>query len=368
MNGLVAANLTHHPGRTAASIIGVATGIILVVLTVGLVRGMLRERGKRDANIGAQIMLSQLGQQSISPTSLPVILPVRAMAEIRQVPGVAAVTAVAQHMELKGDGVMGIRQMEGIEFDSYASMSRIRLVEGEPLPASGDVAIVDVKYAAEHHTRVGDKLELFDRQFTIIGIYEPAVGSRIKIPLATLQEELGASGKCSVVFVKCQNPEEQEVVARRLLERFPDLRVLLVQDLPELFATGFGGFNVFLKIVAGLAAVISVLVILLTMYSAVAERTRQIGILKSLGASKLFIAAVIEKEALTISVLGVLGGLIVAQLARIVLIKVMGLTIELELDYIFYSSVAGLASGLLGAIYPAWRAASLDPVDALRYE
>ena len=68
MDNLITSNLTHHPGRTLASVIGVAVGVILVVLTVGLVRGQLRDRGQRDANIGVEIMLFQ-GGQGISLTS-----------------------------------------------------------------------------------------------------------------------------------------------------------------------------------------------------------------------------------------------------------------------------------------------------------
>jgi putative ABC transport system permease protein len=368
MNSLVAANLTHHPGRTAASIIGVAVGVVLVVLTVGLVRGMLRERGQRDANIGAEIMLSLLGQGGISATSLPLSLPVMALEAVRAVPGVATVAPVGQQLEMKGETGLGLRQMDGIEFASYTAVSKLRIVEGQALPASGDVAIVDASYAASHKTRLGDSLSGLDRKFTIIGIYEPEAGARIKIPLATMQEARSAEGKCSMILVKCQNPEEQEEVARRLLERFPDYRVILTRDLPELFATGFSAFNSFLNLVAGLAAVISMLVILLTMYTTVSERTRQIGILKSLGASKLWIAGVIEKEALTISALGVAGGLIVALLARALLVRQMGMSIELEPGYILYSTLAGLASGLIGALYPALRAASQDPVEALSYE
>ena len=368
MNNLVASNLTHHPGRTAVSIVGVAVGVVLVVLTVGLVHGMLRDRGQRDASIGAEIMLGLRGQGSISPTSMALTLPVAGVTAVREVPGIASVAPVGTDLELRGEGALGLQQIDGIEFDSYAAISKMRMIEGQPLPPSGDVAIVDVKYATGHKTKIGDTIAWSDRQLKVIGIYEPEAGPRIKVPLSTMQDAKSAEGKASMFFVKCQRPEEQEEIARSIKQRFPEYDVILTRDLPELWATGFAGFNVFLNLVAGLAAVISVLVILLTMYTTVTERTRQIGILKSLGASKLFIAGVIEKEALLISALGVVGGLTFALLVRLLLVHKLGLKIELELNYILYAALAGLMSGLIGALYPAMRAASQDPVEALSYE
>lgn len=366
MNNLVVSNLTHHPGRTAASVIGVAVGVLLVVLTVGLVRGMLRDRGARDANIGAEIMLSERGQNSISPTSQSATLPVSLVEEIKKIEGVVAVTGVAQNMELKGDTGLGIRQIDGVDFASYTTVSTIRIVQGEPLPVKGDVAIIDENQAAKK--KIGEFIESMDRKFKIIGIYAPEAGGRIKIPLATMQEGLNAPDKCSMILVKCNTPDAQEAVAKRIDAAFPDkFRILFTRDLPELFASGFAGFNIFLNLVAALAAFISILVILLTMYTSVTERTRQIGILKALGASKTAIAWVFEKEALFISGLGVALGLAIAFIARALLVN-QGLKIEMEPKYIATAIVAGLLSGLLGALYPALRAASQDPVDALSYE
>ncbi len=368
MNNLVVSNLTHHPGRTAASVIGVAVGVLLVVLTVGLVRGMLRDRGARDANIGAEIMLGEQGQNSISPTSLSATLPMALVEEVKKIAGVAAVTGVAQNMEMKGDSGLGIRQIDGVDFASYTTVSTIRMVQGEPLPAKGDVAIVDENQAAKKDRKIGDFIESMDRKFKIIGVYGPEAGARIKIPLATMQEGLNAQDKCSMILVKCQTPDEQDAVAQRIDAAFPGkFRILFTRDLPELFATGFSGFNLFLNLVAALAAFISILVILLTMYTSVTERTRQIGILKALGASKASIAWVFEKEALLISGLGVALGLAIALVARALLVS-QGLKIEMEPKYIVTAIIAGLLSGLIGALYPALRAASQDPVDALSYE
>ena len=366
MNNLVTSNLTHHPGRTLASVIGVAVGVILVVLTVGLVRGQLRSKGQRDANIGVEIMLFK-GGQGLSLTSADMIISESDVEAVRAVPGVAEATPVGQNIEMGASSGLGIRQVDGIDFQSFAAASNLRIVEGQPLPQSGDVAIIDFKEAAKG-IKVGDKVKALGRDMTVVGIFEPEAGARIKIPLATMQEALGAPGKCSMIFVKCQNAAEQEAVAARILEKFAGYSFFLTRELPQLFANGIAALNVFLNVVKGLATVISLLIILLTMYTTVAERTRQIGVMKSLGASKFWIAWVFEKEALLISLLGVVVGLAIAILARYALINGLGLNIDLEANSIIYSSVTGLGAGLLGALYPALRAASQDPVKALSYE
>src|SRR5262245_29343851 len=263
MNNLITSNLKHHPGRTLASAIGVSVGVILVVLTVGLVRGALRERGQRDANIGVEIMLRQSGQ-GISLSSADMVIPESEVEAVSAVPGVAAATPVGQNLEMGASGGLGIRQIDGIDFPSFTKASNLRIVQGEPLPQSGDFAIIDFKEAANHKIKVGDKIKVMQRELSVVGVYEPEAGARIKIPLTTMQEALGATDKCSMIFVKCQNGDEQEAVAARLNEKFPDSRVLLTRELPQQFAMGNSSFNVFLNVVKGLATVISLLVILLT--------------------------------------------------------------------------------------------------------
>jgi len=368
MNNLVASNLTHHPGRTLASVAGVATGVILVVMTVGLVRGLLRDRGQRDANLAVEILLSQNSQGGISFTTMSASLPVSLLDQVRAIQGVRAVTPVAQHVEFGGEGALGLRQIDGVDFDDYQRATGVRIVEGQALPPSGDAMVVDIKYAAARKTRPGDKIRLMDREFTVVGIYEPETGARMMIPLRTMQETIGAPGMCSMFLVKCEKPAEQQEVASRIVERLPDFRVIFTRDLPVLFANGFTAFNIFLNAVVALALAISLLIILLTTYTTVTERTRQIGILKSLGASKRFIAMVFIKESMLVSVMGVAGGLSIALLSRLALTHWAGVRLEIEAGYTLFAVIGGLASGLMGAIYPALRAAGQDAVEALSYE
>jgi len=116
------------------------------------------------------------------------------------------------------------------------------------------------------------------------------------------------------------------------------------------------------------AAAISVLVILLAMYTTVTERTRQIGILKSLGMSKTAIAWVIEQEAIIVSFLGVVVGVLLTMLAQLIVTRTTSLAIEIEPRWVLISLGIGLLGGTIGALYPALRAARQDAVDALSYE
>ncbi len=151
--------------------------------------------------------------------------------------------------------------IDGIEYDEYANLARITLREGRKLE-SGDEAIVDPEWKERRKAKVGDTVTLFERPFTIVGVYEPPGGGRIKIPLKTMQEQEGAVNKSSAILVACVDPAEQDAVAARILERFPEDQLIFTRDLPEIYASGVPALNVFIKVVVGVAAAISVLVIL----------------------------------------------------------------------------------------------------------
>ena len=365
MDSLVLSNIAHRPARTAVSILGTGVGVLLIVFTVGLAHGVLHERGRRESNIGAEIMIRTSGTIGIGGGA-QFRLPASHAAELATIEGVRAATPIGQTFD-KSDTGFGQRLIDGIEYDEYATIAHITMREGRNLQ-SGDEAIIDPEWQRSRNAKVGETVKLFERPFTIVGVYEPPGGGRIKIPLKTMQDQEGTGNKASAILVACADPAQQDAVAARILERFPEDQLIFTRDLPEIYASGVPALNVFIKVVVGVAAAISVLVILLAMYTTVTERTRQIGILKSLGMSKTAIAWVIEQEAIIVSVLGVVVGVLLTMLAKLAVMRTTSLTIDIEPRWVLIALAVGLLGGSIGALYPALRAARQDAVEALSYE
>jgi putative ABC transport system permease protein len=365
MDSLVFSNMAHRPARTAVSILGTAVGVLLIIFTVGLAHGVLRERGKRESNIGAEIMVRASGTIGLGGNS-PFVLPASRAAEIAQIEGVKAATPLGQAVD-RSDAGFGSRLIDGINYDEYAQLTSITIREGRKL-VSGDEAIVDPVWQQNRNARVGSTVQLWERPFKIVGVYEPPGGGRIKIPLATMQEQEGADHRASAILVSCVDPSKQDEVAARIESKYSDQQIIFTRDLPELYASSVPALNVFIKVVVGVAASISMLVILLAMYTTVTERTRQIGILKALGMSKPAIAWVIEQEAIIVSLLGVTTGVLLTLAARFAIMRVTTLTVEIEMRWVGVALLVGLIGGSIGALYPALRAAKQDAVEALSYE
>jgi putative ABC transport system permease protein len=375
MDTLVLANIKQRPTRALASTLGISVGVVLIVVTVGLARGMLKNAGERESNVGAELLFQPPGSFGVGATTSPLSLPVPYAAAISEVDGVRAATPVGRYVR-SGAGGLGFERIEGVVFESeptmasYPEITGIEIVEGRaPAGPNKDAEIiVDRRRVEDHGAGVGSTIELLGRELTIVGVYGPEVGSRIKMRLDSMQRLLGSENKASWILIKTSNPEVQEAVAASIEERFPGNQIIYTRDIPSFFEKGLPSLTVFLNVVIGLSTVISALIVLLAMYTAVTERTREIGILKSLGASKKFIVSVVEKEALLISAFGALMGLILAVVARAFITELTPLLVEFELHWVMAATFIALLGGGLGALYPALHAANQDPVKALSYE
>jgi putative ABC transport system permease protein len=360
MDNLIIANILHRKTRTLGAIAGVALGVVLVVVTVGLVNGFLRDQSRRNSAVTAEILFRPPGGAFGLSISSTLSMPVERARELRQIQGVRDAVPVGQWLR-------SFRVVDGIEYDSFRQISGIKVVEGRPIN-SGFEVMVDREYQRKRNLALGDKIKVLEEDFEVVGFYDPESLARIKVPLTTLQTLLNNPDRCSMIFVRVDNPAERAEVAARIKERFPDHGIWLTEQLPILYSRGTPAFQTFLNMVIALAVVISSLVVLLAMYTTVTERTRQIGIMKSLGASRGWIALEIEKEAALISVLGILAGFGLAFVGEYAIQRLTGLNVELELIWFMYALLLGLGSAMLGALYPALRAANQDAVKALVYE
>jgi putative ABC transport system permease protein len=362
VDSLVISNIRQRPLRSAISVLGVALGVTLVMLFTGLSRGMSDDLQQRSANVRAEIIFTRPGSNMASTTAN---LSTKYVDLLKQIDGVE--TAIPVIRDVYPSGTWGVDQVEGVDWDSFTKMSNIKLVQGRG-PKAFDEVVIDETKASKNHP-VGSAVKLFDnRDFHVVGIYAPESGARAKLSLEAMQSFLETPGKCSYILVKVTNPKEQVAVAKRINDRLPGNKVQLTREFFPSIESSIPGLAIFMRVLVALAAVVSALVVMLAMHTTITERTREIGILKAMGASRRYIISEIEREALIISAMGLVVGFVLAALAGFFIHEVTGLIFEFGIWWVVTAAIIGLVGGALGALYPAARAANLDPVNALAYE
>lgn len=365
MDNLVANNIRQRPVRALVSIAGVALGVCLVMLFTGLSRGMSNELQRRSSNVRAEIYFTRPGGMELTTSTAN--LSVKYADELKKIEGVESAVPAIRYIIQDGRG-FGFEQIEGVDWEPYAQMNDLHIVEGRP-PAAVDEIVIDETKAHNSKTGVGGTLSLFGKKpYRIVGIYAPEAEARIKMSLAAMQDALESPNKCSYILVKCRNADEQTLVAQRINEALPGNKIQLSRDLVTNVEKSIPYLGTFLRALVGLSAIVSALVVMLAMYTTITERTREIGMLKALGASRGYIVSVIEKEALLISMLGLVFGFVISIAAGALIQRAYGLTFEYGWKWALVAALIGLGGGVLGALYPALRAANLDPVNALSYE
>ena len=359
------ANLRVRPFRTFISVIGVALGVVLVVLFTGLARGMTNEMARRAANWKAEIVFTRPGAMELtsSNASVSTTYAVR----LREIEGVQSTVPVIRYITSDSSGQWGLKQIDGVDWEPFAEMNGMKLVDGRAAVANDEV-ILDERQMHEDKVKLGDPLRLFGRDYKVVGVFSPPSGSRIKMSLSAMQEVLESPGKCTYVLVKLKDGADVEAVAARINEVLPGNKINLTRDLVIDAQERIPALKTFLRVLVGLGAFVSTIFVLLSMYTTVTERRKEIGILKSLGASKGFIIKTIEGEAFMIGVLGVLLGLAVSVIVSLGLGRAFQLAFEFSSGWVLTAVSIAIAGSLIGALYPALRAASIDPVEVMANE
>ena len=366
MDNLVVSNIRQRPIRSLVSVIGVALGVALVMLFTGLARGMSNELQRRSQNVRAEIMFTRPGTMD-NLTSSTLNLSTKYVEKLQGIDGVKAAVPVGYNVFQGGAG-FGFEQLEGVDWPAFAKMNDMQLEEGRG-PEADDEVVIDYVKARNEHRSVGDPITLFgNKQFKIVGIFSPESGSRTKMTLAAMQDLFEAPGKCTYILVKAKDGVSEQELAERINKALPGNKVQFTRDVFTSIESRIPFIGVFMKVLVGLAAVVSALVVMLAMYTTITERTREIGILKAMGASRGYIIGVIEKEAILISALGLVLGFSVAILGGALIHRRYNLIFEYSWSWAVAAASIGLLGGAVGALYPAVRAANLDAVSALSYE
>ena len=361
---IVSASIRHRPVRTSLSVLAIAMEVVMILLIVGMAEGLLEDSQRRTRGIGADIVIrpsSSSAAMSLTSADIPAkLIPVlkEKYPEVR--------LAIGTTVFSEGD----LQTVTGVDWASFTEMcGGIHYFQGGP-PADPYDALVDDIYARYKKVNLGDTLRLLNHDFRVAGVVESGKMSRVFIPLNTMQELMGWQGKFSQIFLKLHDPSQTVRLVEQIADLLPSYPVYALEDLLSQMAGGVREMtSQFINIIIGIAVVIGFLVVLLSMYTAVLERTREVGILKSLGASKGFIISILLRETLVVCAVGIAAGIGISYLIRSAIAANFPLlTVLISPGWLAAASVLAVAGAALGAAYPATRAARQDPIHALTYD
>lgn len=367
MNRMIVGNLVHRPIRSLITIVAVALEVTLILLIVGLCVGMLQDSRTRTAGIGADILVRPPGSSFIGAFS-GAPMPVKVGEVLGKLQHVKSVAPVLTQVVTSGS----LETIAGIDLPTYESMNGgFHYLRGGPFQGPNDVLIDDLS-AQSTHAKIGDPIDILNNKFRISGIVERGKGGRKFVPLNTLQDLVGAKDKATFFYLKLDDPANADVVIAEIkavpgLERY--VATSMAAYLAMMTPANYPGLSTFINVVIGISVVIGFIVIFQAMYTAVMERTREIGILKSMGASRMYIINAIVRETFLLAVCGIILGIVVSLATRAVLSQRFPLVqVVVAGEWILRATGIALVGAVAGALYPAFKAAQKDPIDALAYE
>jgi len=366
MNKLVLGNLVHRPLRSIISALAVAIEVVMILSVVAIFYGMLNGSRTQQSGIGMDMMVRPGAGGSLTGLG-GASAPITVAETLRTLPHVQVVAPV----NIKLTVGTTLDSVYGIDFATYNALRPFVFVSGGPFQNPYDMIIDDLQAAKGFP--LGSKVTVFGHEFTVCGIVEHGKGSRKFVQLETMNALDGSVGKAAVFYLRTENPPQfQDDVRREVLQTdgMQDYNVQTIQEyLALLTPERLPGFNIALRVVISIATIIGFMVIFQSMYTAVMERTREIGILKSMGAGKLSIVGVVLRETGLLAAVGIALGVAFSYILKSLLhARFPTLSFQLTTEWDINAIVIALCGAILGALYPAFKAARKDPIDALSYE
>ncbi|MCS7276528.1 MAG: ABC transporter permease [Dehalococcoidia bacterium] len=388
-------NLLRHRLRTSLTVMGITIGIFALV-----VLGALAEKVNQLVQGGEEYLSNRIaitdkggGHPFFGGFGL---VPLSFAESVRQVPGVACVeTSINLLLDPEGGASVGMPQIiSGVVVDEVQQCDRVAPSSVELSFARGDwwrqgergVTVLGADVAERLKARVGQEVILRDHPFRVVGILNRTLTGPDNIAYVPLDDarellresrlffsEIDLSDKVDTIFAAVQPGVDGDQLAREIEARNPDIRAFGPSELKEPLQTSNMVFQFIILGVAMIALIVGGLSVINTMVMSVAERVREIGIKKAVGASDGDILREYLAEAIAIGALGGLLGLLAGSLAVTVLNDfareaaggpIFLVTGRLAIGSVAFATFLGAVAGLL----PAFRAARLRPVEALRAE
>jgi putative ABC transport system permease protein len=360
---LVWENLRHRPLRTMLSVLMIAVPVTLILTLIGLSNGFMDDAKKRSAGVGADIMFKPQGSNPIQFSNAT--LPVSVVDKLAHEPH------VAQAMGIVIAPTAGFSALVGIDAAAFDRMSGGFVFDsGHGFTGPNDI-LVDTYTADQKHVRAGSTLTELGHQWHVAGIVEPGKLNHEFVQIGPLQELQGGQGKVTQIFIKLDNPANTDKVVAYLKKAYEGYPVMSMADLQSMMsADQVPLLRTFINVILGIGVVIGFLVVSLSMYMAVLQRTREIGILKSLGANKSLIMGLILAEAFFLGLAGTVVGIMLSYASHYGIQTAMPASLPQAIVYSWWPIAGAVAMGaaLLGALYPGMLAVRQDPIEALAYE
>lgn len=366
---LIARNLLRQRTRTFLTILGMSVGITAVVALGVITHSAIAASGEILTAGGADFSIGRQGSADLT-FSILTGKDVEAVEAYREVEHVSGVLLAFSQV---GSNPFFIQV--GIDSEDLEHFN-LPLVAGRRLAAGAlDEAMLGSRAASELKAGVGDRVTVRDHVFTVVGVYrapEVFVDSGAILPLAAVQDYERKEGLYSLLYVHVREGVDVKALARRIEAENPQLVTLMetgdiskVDQGPQIISAVNMGVTILAVFVGGLA-------VMNTMVMAVFERTREFGILRAIGWRTRRIIQMVVGESLLLCLVSVaFGSLLAVLLTRaILLVPIIRAFLEPQypLDVFLRGLAVGVGVALLGAIYPALRAAGFSPAQAIRYE